>query len=803
MQSERVSCIILYHMKRFIYCFVATLLIVSSSVADIGDIALKRGFGARATGMGGAYTAVADDGSATFYNPAGLADPGFAYTYGNPDSEHKTVDGTFQFLKLGYVGYASWNMKDSSNDEVSASCLGFGSRSGWLNWGINYKDLGWTVSGLDYHGWSSDIGFLARITPQFKIGLVAQDVLTSQATLVPASGRLGFGFKPFDGSLILAGDVEYQNTSQTYGHLGIEMNVAEGLALRVGLDRGETTSGLSLDFGAFEFDYAALFSQAGQTKQSFEMGFRILPRRERPFSIIKPKEFALIDVSGAIKGGRTEYSFLGGVHPGLDSILAQIRRAAKDKAIDGIMLKIGGFDGGLGGMAVVQEIRSELRRVRDKGKKIVAYLEGGAMGDEYYLVAMADKIIAPPSAAVGGFGKSVGILRIGGLYEKLGVEWQLLTQGKYKAAFNPYNLEMSNEQEAMIQGLVSELYRQMITDIASDRGMLIEEVKEIGDGMFYSAQEAKEMGLIDEVGYYMDAKKIAAVISGEKKEKEEARIIEPRLVEPDEFFLSNVFGVAVIEIDGEIVSGSGGENIIFGGRYVGPEKIVKYIKQASDDIFVKAIVLRINSPGGSAVAAGEIYKAIDYAKEKEKVVIASIGSIGASGGYYIAAAADKIVADPSSITGSIGVIGALPVYKQLLKKLEIKADVIKEGKHADMFSGLRKLTTEEISALEKIQAAAYDEFVQAVVAGRGLSTEAVKEAAQGRIYTGSQALDLKLIDKLGGFSDAIDLAKEEAKVAGEVRLIFYRDPSLFLQFGSEITESLGLMEWLLLTQEDI
>jgi len=566
--------------------------------------------------------------------------------------------------------------------------------------------------------------------------------------------------------------------------------------VRGGLDRGEPTVGLTLDLAIFSFDYAALFSDGNQATQRFELGLRILPSRQRPFSIIKPKEYALIDVTGALKGGRTEFSFLGGVKPGLDSILIQIRGAAKDPGIDGIMLKIGGFGGGLGGMAIVQEIRAELLRAKAKGKVIVAYVEGSALGDEYYLASVADKIVAPPGAAIGGFGKSLAIYRLKGLFKKIGLEYQVFTQGKYKDAMDPYSRdEMTPEQEQMVKGLVSDLYRVMLVDIAKDRGMKLDKMKTIGDGMIFPARLAKDMGLIDYVGYYKDARKIAAEILGEKKD--EAKIVMPKQIEPTSVFISKVFGVAVIEIDGEIVSGTGGENVIFGGRYVGSHAIAKYIRKASDDVFVKAIILRIDTPGGDAIAAGEIYQAVEYAKKKDKVVIASIASIGTSGGYYIAAAADKIVADRSSLTGSIGVIGHLPMIKDLMDKLEVKADVIKEGAHADMFSGLRELTTVEVFAIERLQKESYDEFIKAVVEGRGMPTAEVEAAAQGQLYTGSQAFDLELIDQLGGFSDAVDLAKAEAKIFGEPRLIFYHEPSLFFSFGEGLVESLGVRGGLL------
>jgi protease IV len=769
----------------------------------MGDYALRQGVGVRAAGMGGAFTAIADDGSAIFYNPAGLATPGFCYTFGNPDTNQKKVTGSFELLKLGYIGYGNWGVKDSTSNEVKATAIGFGNRNGWLSWGLSFKSLNWNTTGAKMEGWSGDVGFLARITPRFNLGLLVQDLITSKDFLMPAAGRLGFSYRPLNSYVTMAGDLEFGRSSMSYGHLGIEARIMKGLAFRGGFDRGNSTLGCTLDLALFSFDYAVLFSENGGATQRFETGIKILPDRERPFSIIGPKEFALVDVSGAIKGGRDEFSFLGGMKPGLDSILSQIRKINKDSSIDGIMLRIGGFNGGLGGMAIVQEIRGELEKSRKSGKKIVAFLEGGAFGDEYYLASVADKIIAPPGAAVGGFGKSLEIYRIKGLYEKIGIQSQTFTQGDYKAAFDPFNTDMTEKQEDMVRGLLADLYRRMLNDIAEDRGLEISEVKEIGDGMFFTARQAKALGLIDDIGYFDDAKKIASEICGDKKEA--AKIVEPRQITSDRVFLTRFFGVAVIEIDGEIVSRGGGENIIFGGRYVGSETVVKYIRQASDDLFVKAIILRINSPGGGAIAAGEIYEALKYAKEKEKVIIASIGNVGASGGYYIAAGADKIVADPSSITGSIGVIGYFTKISDLLEKLDIEVDVIKEGKHADMFSGLRDLTTEEVAAINELQAESYNEFIDAVAAGRDLTTAEVKEAAQGKIYTGEQALELDLVDQLGGFSDAIELAKKEADIFGEPRLIFYHEPSIFFSFGAGMVESLGLRElifWNLLQNQE-
>ncbi|MGB9613703.1 MAG: hypothetical protein ACPL4K_05995, partial [Candidatus Margulisiibacteriota bacterium] len=198
-------------------------LTVVSVAEDLGDLLLKQGIGVRAAGMGGAYTAVANDASAIFYNPAGLAEPGFSYSYGSMDSNQQNNEYVFSLLKLGYLGYAEGKVNNPSGDQINFSAMGFSNRSGWFNWGANYKSLDWTVSGNSQSGWSADLALLARLTPQIKLGLLAQDILTTKERIVPSSARVGIAFKPFDGQLLLAADAEIFKSQKVFGHFGMEL----------------------------------------------------------------------------------------------------------------------------------------------------------------------------------------------------------------------------------------------------------------------------------------------------------------------------------------------------------------------------------------------------------------------------------------------------------------------------------------------------------------------------------------------------------------------------------------------------
>jgi protease IV len=755
----------------------------------------------RQAGMGGAATAVCDDLSSIYYNPAGLAKAGaLGFSFGTIDTNKEILDeNRYYCYNLGTLAYLGYDKILPTGEKIKADTIGMGVQTGMgISYGLTYKNIFIDTNAKELRGYSADVGLLLKVTPQVSIGVLGQDALSDKVLDINSSTRVGAAYRPFEDRVIIAADSELGRAGPgDFTHYGVEWKVAEGLQLRTGIDSGNTTFGMSLDLPFMRIHYAGMLDKDAPSGTVQMLGGEIsfFEAPKRPMSVIRPKEYALIEIGGNIVGGVGDFSFLGGGRIGADSIVEHIKQATKDPYIDGLLLRIKGFDGGLGSLAIVQEIRGELLKSKAKGKKIVAYLEEGTMGDEYYLASVADKVIAPSAGTVGGIGKSMNIVKVKGLLEKLGIESQMLSKGKYKTTFNMYSSDLTKEQRLMIQDILADLYRQMVTDIESSRKgkISMEKLKEISDGSIYSAGKAKELGLIDEVGYYNDALRAGADLYGSKDDIS--------VIDQKDLFVDDVDGylfafpnkIAVVEIDGDIVTGSSGQNVLFGGHSTGADVVCDQIRKAADDWQIKAIIVRINSGGGSAVASGQIYSELLRAKKKGKVIVASMGDLAASGGYYIASACNKIVADPGTITGSIGVVDESVLnYSGLLKMLGIKAESVKEGKHADMFSGLRKLSTDEVNSVNSYIEETYQEFIKAVADGRGMTTGEVASLAEGKVYTGSQAMDVKLVDKMGNFTDSVNLASEMAKLSGEPELVYYRQQNMFLQLGGGAVKMLGL-----------
>ncbi|WP_321287790.1 signal peptide peptidase SppA [uncultured Sunxiuqinia sp.] len=479
---------------------------------------------------------------------------------------------------------------------------------------------------------------------------------------------------------------------------------------------------------------------------------------------------------------------------GLDDILSCIEKAKTDDNIEGIYLNPSTITAGL---ATVEEVRDALIDFKESGKFIYAYGETFSQ-KAYYLASAADQVVLNPKGVLELKGLSAHRMFYKNALEKIGIEMQVIRHGKFKAAVEPYLLEkMSPENRLQTEKYTGSLWRQMLMDISESRGISIEKLNELADGVttFRGAEYLLNEGLVDTLKYkdqvIDDLKQLTAT-----RESKDVRSIEikaySKVPAPTDGKGLARDKIAVIYATGGIdMPGSGTDGI-------DSEKLSRTIRQARRDSSIKAIVLRINSPGGSAYGSEVIWREVKLAAET-KPVIASMGDVAASGGYYIAAAADTILADHTTITGSIGIFGVIPNINELMiDKLGITQDVVNTNAHSDILSLTRPLTEFEKGLMQNYIEKGYDIFTGRVAEGRDMTTQAVDEVGQGRVWAATDAIEIGLIDQYGGVNDAIDLAKE---MAGLDRYRIKALPELKDPFEEWIKEMSGSARMWVLKQE--
>ena len=465
------------------------------------------------------------------------------------------------------------------------------------------------------------------------------------------------------------------------------------------------------------------------------------------------------------------------------SLMMQLRKASVDSRISAVLLDIKFPQIGWG---KADELRAAIKKVRDSGKPVYAYIELG-MNKDYYIATAADKIFVPPAGDLYTHGFAANATFYRGSLDKLGIEMEVLKIGKYKSAPDSYTRkDMSDGQREVLNSILDEYFNRFIKAISEGRKKSIEDAKAIIDNAPYHGDEAKKIGLTDGALYRNQVFDVLKKQLG-YKEEDKLRTINGRSykkINSTSLGLNKGEKVAIIYASGAINLGTSKKSP-FGGETLGADTLIKAVNAAAEDSSIKAIVIRIDSPGGSSLASDLMWNAIENAKEKKPVVV-SMADMAASGGYYIACNANKIVAEPSTLTGSIGVFMGKPVMKGFFNWVGRTNEYVMRGKNAGIFRETEKWTVEEREKMEKqIKKIYYTDFLPKVAKGRNMSTEKVHELAQGRVWTGTQAKENGLIDEFGGLEKAIDLAKELAKIPAdqEVKRIALPKPqSLFSNF---------------------
>ena len=467
---------------------------------------------------------------------------------------------------------------------------------------------------------------------------------------------------------------------------------------------------------------------------------------------------------------------------GLNDILANIKKAKNDSNIKGIFLSESYV---LSGQATTEEIRKALIDFKKSGKFVVAYGEIYTQSF-YYLASVADKVYINPKGIFdfGGFSSQIQFLK--GTLDKLGIEAQIIKVGTYKSAVEPLILtKMSDANREQVTSYLGSMYDYFLQNIGASRHVPVDTLRDVANNMkIQYAEDALKYKLVDGLKYKDEVLNDLRDRTGIKHNKDLHSVdIEDYTKSTDDKAEegSSDRKIAVIYASGEINGGDGDDNSI------GSEKISAALRKVRLDNKVKAVVLRVNSPGGSSLASAVIWREVILTK-KVKPVIVSMGDYAASGGYYIACAADSIIAEPNTITGSIGIFAILPNMQKLFTdKLGITFDGVKTGKFADIGDISRPLTPEERTILQTQVNRGYDEFTQAVADGRHKTKSYINSIGQGRVWTGSQALKLGLVDRLGNINDAIASAAKKANIKDFKTVTYPEQKSIFSKFGTGLT----------------
>jgi protease-4 len=473
---------------------------------------------------------------------------------------------------------------------------------------------------------------------------------------------------------------------------------------------------------------------------------------------------------------------LGGQPQSLSGLLAQFRKAKVDKRITAVLVEIDMPDSG---WAKAEEIRDAIADFRTSGKPVYAYMETG-LNKDYYIASACDKIFLPPPGELFTIGLAADVMFFRGSLDKLGIYPDIYQIGKYKSVGDMFTQkEMTEAHKEFMNSLLDDLYGRFVDGIAKSRNKSPEEIKGLIDNAPYSAAQAKDAGLIDGVAYHDELEKELTKRLGYKEDDELhiAKAGDYRQISQESLGLNKGEKIAVVYAAGDIVSGRSD----FGGsgeETIGSDSLTKTLQEVRDDKTIKAVVLRIDSPGGSGLASDIIWNAIESVKEKKPVVV-SMSDVAASGGYYIACNANKIVAEPSTITGSIGVVAGKPVVKGLYDWLGISNEYVIRGQNAGMFRETEKFSDSERQKFEGwIKDTYYNQFLPKVAKGRGKSNEDIDKVGQGRVWTGQQGKDRGLVDEYGGLDKALEIAKQLAKIPADKsiqRVILPKAPSFFEQ----------------------
>ena len=497
----------------------------------------------------------------------------------------------------------------------------------------------------------------------------------------------------------------------------------------------------------------------------------LLVRNARVRLLGRPPDFVLIEVSGSLPEFETPVGFLrrrfspGPSPPTLEGLRARLERVSGDGRPRGVVLRVRDLDAG---WAALEELRRELLRFREGGGRVAAYLAESANIQAYYLACAADEILATPLATMNVVGVRARVNFVKDALDRLGVEAEVLAVSPYKTAGDTFvRNDFSREAREQTERLLDRRFEELTRAISQGRDLAPGDVRAAIDRAPYGAREATEKGLLDGV-CYEDELPARLGADGRRARLAEWDAARKSLLAPYRERLRRRVGL--VSVSGAIARGRSRRLPVplplVGGEQAGSESVVAALRTAEKNRRIGAVLLHVESPGGDALASDVIWREVERIGEKKPVVVL-MGNVAASGGYYVSAPASHVVARANTVTGSIGVLSVRPVARDLYEKLGVNPVSVDRGARAGLLDPSRRPTPDELEALRRQLGLAYDEFKDRVLRGRKLEAADLEKVAGGRVWSGTEALDVGLVDEIGGFREAVGKARELGRIGGD------------------------------------
>jgi protease-4 len=691
------------------------------------------------------------------------------------------LDQTSLFLTGGGGGFGWQQVRAASGRQLNAFSFGGGSELiGGLSLGGRFAYLQF-LDGVGGNSPDFGLSLLYRPTGWFSAGLTADHLNQPLVAAAVAGGqgdplrrryRAGLAIRPGTERITLSLDTQWVEGSPFANVgpvLGLQLEPWPGLTLRAIADQQLNASvGLGLQLGQVGAGFlSGVTNRFGGSDLTYMTTSDLEHRRA-----LRPGvgRMGYIRLEGSLADEpRSLIELRADTYPGVLHLTRRITEARLDPRVTGLVLDLRGVGAGL---ASLQELRDAIAEFKTSGKPTVAFVTDPSL-PEYYLAVAADKVVMHPAGALDAKGLAITTPFFRGLFEKLGVQPQFVGIGKYKSAPEQYTRrDLTPPAVEQEQALLSDAYDAIIEGIMRARKLSREDVKKAVARGALTPQAAKERGFIDEIAYPDQVPDLL--------EKPGANTYHLTEYKPDTWALPDA--LAVVTIAGGMQRGESDRGGLLDGAASGSATVTRALREARRNDRIKAVVVRVESPGGDAIAADEIGREIDLLRLANKPVIVSMGDVAASGGYWVAATGTRIYAEPGTITGSIGVFTGHFAVKGLLDKLGITTQTLKRGVHADMDGPHRALTEAETTLLREQARHTYGQFLERVAKGRRMATTRVDEIAQGRVWSGVRALDLGLVDKFGGLEVAIADAQAQAGLDPRRSVVeFYPKPGSLWQ----------------------